>query len=137
MPRAGLPRPPAVARVLQKVTAAARRHRMFEPGSRVIVAVSGGPDSICLLHSLVRLERLFRIEVTGFHFDHRLRPDSPRDAGYVDGQCRKLGVPFVLRQAQSRPRRGESIEAWARTVRYQALTDLLEELGGGVVAVAH
>ena len=110
---------------------------MFEPPGRVVVAVSGGPDSICLLHSLVRLQRLFHIQVTGFHFDHQLREGSERDAAYVERQCAKLGVPFVLRQAWSRPRRGESIEAWARTVRYEALSAVVEELGGGVAAVAH
>jgi tRNA(Ile)-lysidine synthase len=99
--------------------------------------VSGGPDSICLLHALVRLRRLLRIDVTGFHFDHRLRPGSDRDAAYAEGQCRRLGVPFVLRQARTRPARGESVEAWARTARYEALTAVLEELGGGVAAVAH
>ena len=137
MSRSGLPRPPAVARVLHKVTASARCHDMFEPNGRVVVAVSGGPDSLCLLHSLVRLERLLRVRVTGFHFDHRLRDGSERDAAYVQGQCRKLGVPFVLREARSKPRRGESVEAWARTVRYEALNAVVEELGGGTAAVAH
>lgn len=110
---------------------------MFEPNGRVVVAVSGGPDSICLLHSLVRLRRLFRIELAAFHFDHRLRRGSERDAAYVEGQCRKLGLPFMLRHARTKPAKGESVEAWARTVRYEALTDVLEELGGGVAAVAH
>lgn len=137
MSRSGLPRPPAVARVLHKVTASARRNDMFESGGRVVVACSGGPDSLCLLHSLVRLERLLRVHVTGFHFDHRLREGSEKDAAYVEGQCRKLGVPFVLREARSKPRRGESVEAWARTVRYEALNAVVEELGGAAAAVAH
>jgi tRNA(Ile)-lysidine synthase len=110
---------------------------MFEPPGLVVVAVSGGPDSICLLHSLVRLQRLLHINVTGFHFDHRLREGSERDAAYVERQCANLGVPFVLRQARSRLRRGDSVEAWARTVRYEALSGVVEELGGGVAAVAH
>jgi tRNA(Ile)-lysidine synthase len=110
---------------------------MFDQGSTVLIAVSGGPDSLCLLHSLVRLRRLLKIDPVCFHFDHRLRKGSERDAVYVRAQAKRLGVPFFLRRAASAPARGESIEAWARTVRYEALTVLLDELGGGVAALGH
>jgi tRNA(Ile)-lysidine synthase len=110
---------------------------MFEPGSRVLVAVSGGPDSLCLLHSLVRLRRLLKIDPLCFHFDHRLRQGSERDAAYVRGQAKRLNVLFYLRAATSAPMRGESVEAWAHIARYQALTEVLEEVEGGVAAVGH
>ena len=126
----------SVTRVLQDVTRMIRRHRMLEPGSTVVVAVSGGPDSLCLLHAMVRLQRLLRVEPVCFHFDHHLRPGSASDAAYVRGQARKLGVPFVLREAHSTPNRGASVEAWARTVRYEALAAAAEEQGG-VAAVGH
>jgi len=121
MPVAALRRPPAVARVLQRVTATARRHQMFVTGSRVLVGVSGGPDSLCLLHSLLRLRRLLRIEPCCFHFDHGLRDGSERDAAYVRAQARKLGVEFLLRRAGDKPPRGASVEAWAREQRYGAM----------------
>ena len=100
------------------------------------MACSGGPDSICLLHAMVRLRRLFRIEVACFHFDHRLRQTSGRDAAYVRGQAERLRVPFYERRADSRPGRGESVEAWARSVRYAALFEAADELGG-VIATGH
>lgn len=86
---------------------------------------------------MVRLRRLLKIDPLCFHFDHGLRKDSEDDASYVRRQARRLGVAFFLRRAAGRPSRGESVEAWARTVRYEALTSLLEELGGGVGAVGH
>lgn len=110
---------------------------MFEPGRPAIVAVSGGPDSLCLLHSIVRLERLLDVRPVCFHFDHRLREGSDDDARYVASQARRLGVPFVRRAARTGPARGASVEAWARTERYEALTALVEELGGGAAAVGH
>lgn len=129
-------RPPAVSRVLQQVTATVRRHAMFQPGGSVVVAVSGGPDSLCLLHAMVRLRRLLRVQVVCFHFDHGLRRNSKQDAEYVRRQAARLGVPFALRSARSKPRRGESIEAWARVHRYAALLEVAEEYGAEA-AVAH
>ena len=73
-------RPPAVARVLERVTSTVREHDMLQPGDLVLVCVSGGPDSVCLLHALWRLRRLLKIQLAVFHFDHRLREASPDDA---------------------------------------------------------
>jgi tRNA(Ile)-lysidine synthase len=109
---------------------------MFDPGSWVVVACSGGPDSLCLLHALARIQRLLKVELACFHFDHRLRKGSALDAAYVRAQAGRLAVPFFLRQAESKPERGESVEAWARTVRYQALLELADEIGG-VAATGH
>ncbi|HXJ64290.1 MAG TPA: tRNA lysidine(34) synthetase TilS, partial [Actinomycetota bacterium] len=131
------PRPPAVARVLERVTATSREHGMFAPGDLVMVMLSGGPDSTCLLHSLHLLRRLLKIRLTAVHLDHRLRPDSGKDAAYAKRQAEALKVPFVLRTATAAPKRGESVEAWARTVRYAAATDAAREAGAARVAVGH
>jgi tRNA(Ile)-lysidine synthase len=133
----GLPRPPAVARVLERASATARTHAMFEPGNLVLVACSGGPDSLCLLHALVRLRRLLRIRLAVFHFDHRLRPGSGADAAYVERQASRLGLPFFLRAAADRPAAGQSVEAWARLARYGALTSAATDAGADLAALGH
>jgi tRNA(Ile)-lysidine synthase len=131
-------KPMAVSSVVHRMVATARRHAMFERGSTVVVAVSGGPDSVCMLHALVRARRLLGIrELIGFHFDHRLRPGSDSDARYARRQAEGLGLRFVVREATSTPARGESIEAWARTVRYAALSAVREAFGAAGSAVAH
>jgi tRNA(Ile)-lysidine synthase len=132
-----LSKPPAVARVLERVTSTVRRHEMFLPGERVLVSVSGGPDSMCLLHSLVRLRRLFRFRLEVFHFDHAMRRDSAQDAAYVARAATALGVPVHLERAEE-PRDAQlSPEHWAREVRRAATGRVLLETGAARVAVAH
>ncbi|MGH3117155.1 MAG: tRNA lysidine(34) synthetase TilS [Gaiellales bacterium] len=126
-----------MARVLERVTATARRFEMFVPGDSVIVACSGGPDSICLLHALHRLRRLLRVRLAVFHFDHKLRKGSADDARYVAGQAERLRIPFVLREAVDAPRSGQSVEAWARLARYAALTAAASEVEAQRAAVGH
>ena len=122
-------RPPAVARVLERVTATAREHDMFLPKETTLVAVSGGPDSTCLLYALWHLRRLFRIRLEVFHYDHRLRPESGKDAEYVRRLAARLKVPFHLRVAESGPGSGESVEAWARTRRVTEAMRLRRDIG--------
>jgi tRNA(Ile)-lysidine synthase len=126
-----------VARVLERLAATSRKHQMFRPGETVVVACSGGPDSLCLLHALHRVRRLLRIRLAVFHFDHRLQPGSERDAGYVERQAERLGLPFAGREAPDQPRRGQSVEAWARLARYAGLTSAASDLGADRAALGH
>ena len=130
-------RPPPVARVLQRVTATIREHEMVLPDETVLVCVSGGPDSVCLLESLVRLRRLFRVRLEVFHFDHRLRADSAVDARYVRRLATRHRLPFHLRLAGDAPGPGESVEAWASERRGTAATEVRRESGAQVVAEGH
>jgi len=130
-------RPPAVARVLERVTATVRKHDLLLPRDVVLACVSGGPDSVCLLESLVRLRRLFRIRVEVFHFDHRLRPDSSVDARYVRRLAARHGLTFHLRVAEDEPARGESAEAWATVRRMNAANAVRRQIGAPILAEGH
>jgi tRNA(Ile)-lysidine synthase len=130
-------RPPAVARVVHQATATIRRHEMVLPGQTVMAAVSGGPDSLCMLHTLVELRRLLKIRVQVFHFDHRLRSDSEKDAEYVERAAARLKLPFHLHVAETRPAKGDSVEDWAHRVRLEALARSMRDAGADRGAIAH
>ena len=130
-------RPPAVARVLERVTRTAREHEMVAKDDTVLVSVSGGPDSVCLLYSLWHLRRLFAIALEVFHFDHRLRRDSPKDATYVARLAERLELPFHLRSTEDGPRKGESVEAWATVERMDAANEVRTVVGAEVIAEGH
>jgi tRNA(Ile)-lysidine synthase len=134
---AGALRPPPVARVLTQVTTTVRTHDLIRPGGGMLVAVSGGPDSVCLLYSMWYLHRLLKIRVEAFHFDHRLRSDSGRDARYVQRLTGRLGVPLHLREAVDIPARGSSVEAWATVARMDAANDVRRTIGADVIAEGH
>ena len=133
MPR----RPPAVARVLERVTKTAREHEMFRAGDLVLVSCSGGPDSVCLLYSLWHLRRLFKARLAVFHFDHKLRADSAKDAAYVRRLSDRLNLPLHLREADDGPEKGQSVEAWARVARGNAVNDVRRTIGAMTVAEGH
>ena len=130
-------RPPSVARVLQRITATARTHDLFLPERGVLVAVSGGPDSVCLLESLVRLRRMFGYRLEVAHVDHRLRPDSSADAAYVRRLAARHDLPFHLHTVATAPEGGSSVEAWARRERVEALAGLAHDLDAGRIVLGH
>ena len=117
-----------------------------QPGARpffsggVLVAVSGGLDSICLLDALQALP--LPLPLTVAHFDHGLRGEASRaDAGYVSGVAHARGLPCLGGQAEALAEAaratGESIEMAARTARYAFLARAAVAVGAGVIALAH
>jgi tRNA(Ile)-lysidine synthase len=130
-------RPPAVARVLERVTKTARGYDMFASGDHVLVWVSGGPDSVCLLESLIRLRRLFRLRLEVFHMDHRLRPDSATDATYVRRLAGRHGLPFHLATAVDEPGRSDSVEMWGRFERAREAARVARAIGATRMADGH
>ena len=110
---------------------------LIPPGSRVLCAVSGGADSVCLLH-LVR--SLGDAECLCAHFDHGLRPDSREDAAFVEELCRRWDIPFLTDLGDVEARRraaGESTETAARALHYDFLFRAAETLGADLIATAH
>ncbi|MDH4111331.1 MAG: tRNA lysidine(34) synthetase TilS [Actinomycetota bacterium] len=132
-----LRRPPAVARVLERVTATVREREMFHRGELVLLCVSGGPDSVCMVESLVRLRRLLGVRLEVFHFDHRLRAGSGADSSYVRRLAARHHLRFHLRVAGDSPRGGESVEAWATARRTDAANEVRREIGSPVMAEGH
>jgi tRNA(Ile)-lysidine synthase len=130
-------RPPAFARVLERVTKTVREHDMVRPGELVLVCVSGGPDSVCLLYSLWFLRRLFKIRLAIFHFDHALRTGSRDDGRYVQRLADRLKVPATIVTATDEPSKGMSVEAWASGARGTAANDERKRVGADVVAEGH
>jgi tRNA(Ile)-lysidine synthase len=108
----------------------------------VAVAASGGRDSTALLHATVRAARPLGLKVWAFHVHHGLSRHADAWAAHVRAQCRRWStaaapVGFDMVRLQGRPQAGESVEAWARRGRYQALADMAQRHGVGTLLLAH
>lgn len=113
----------------------------LKPSARIVVAVSGGPDSLALLYSLVRLQSENRFELHGSHLDHGLRGEaSASDARYVAKTFRDLGIPITVDKVDVASYRAEhrlSLEEAARDVRYDFLAAVAKEQGANAIALGH
>lgn len=107
----------------------------LEGEPRILVATSGGLDSMVLLDALARLVAAPRLHVG--HVDHALQRESTGWAAFVVERARELGIASSVRRLEGRPGPGESIEAWARAARYAALEAMARDAGCDVVACAH
>jgi tRNA(Ile)-lysidine synthase len=125
----------------QKVLRYINEHDLVAPGQKLLVAVSGGPDSVCLLHILWKLRNELNVELRIAHLDHRLRgKESEADAAYVAGLARKLNIPATIESHNVKAYRKEhriSLEEAAREVRYAFLARVAAKEGAERVAVGH
>ena len=122
--------------MLERVRSILSHNCQVDLSSPMVVGVSGGPDSLCLLDILVRLD--YKVVVA--HFDHRLRPESTEEARRVEAFAAQLAVPYSGGSqdvAQYALDRGLSVEEAARELRYAFLFAVAQRHDAGAVAVGH
>lgn len=128
-------------RLSDRFLAFVRENNLLPPGEKVVVAVSGGPDSVCLLHLLRELKGTLSLDLHVAHLNHQLRgADSDADAEYVCHLAASLGLPATVssrdvKAYQVSKRLG--LEEAAREVRYAFLAEVAEAVGARRVAVGH
>ena len=109
-------------------------------GETVLCAVSGGRDSVCLLHYLASLGRRRGFAVAAAHYNHLMRPTAGRDEAFVAGLCRELSVPLYVERGDVRAiarQRGWGVEEAGRRLRYDFLERTADAIGASRIATAH
>ncbi|OGK83102.1 MAG: tRNA lysidine(34) synthetase TilS [Candidatus Rokubacteria bacterium GWC2_70_16] len=124
------------------VLATIRRHALLAGGETVLVAVSGGADSVALLHLLRLLAGPLRLSLHAFHVHHGLRAEADDDARFVLDLCGRWDVPAQLERVrvaapEERGAGREGLEAAARRARYAAFAARAAALGASRVATGH
>ncbi len=112
---------------------------LFQPGDRVLVAVSGGPDSMALLHALWEARERLAIALEVVGVDHGLRAEAARELDLVSARAQALELPFrrLGVDVGRERRRGVSLQDAARRARLGALAALAEARGARRVALGH
>ena len=86
--------------MLDRIAEFIARHKMFPPGARVGVAISGGADSVFLLHALLELAPRWNLKLSIAHVDHGIRGAQSRaDAAFVANLAARFDLPFRLRES--------------------------------------
>ena len=112
---------------------------MIRPGDLAVVAVSGGPDSVCLLHMLCELKDALKLQLIVAHFDHGLRPDEDAfETRFVRGLAESLNLPFETAKGRllAKTTSGSREEA-ARTARYAFLERVRKKSKAQKIALGH
>jgi tRNA(Ile)-lysidine synthase len=127
--------------LLAAFQAALEESGVLAPGDSVVVGVSGGADSVALLHLFARARDTLDIRPHVLHLNHQIRQEEAEgDARFVEAVCTEWGVPCRIATADVpalAARHRLSLEEAARQARYTALAEEAERIGAGVVAVAH
>ncbi len=114
---------------------------LIKRGSSVGVAVSGGADSVCMLHVLHELSHMLEINLFCLHFEHGIRGHaSLEDMEFTRNLCKRLGIPFISSSAdvpKIAVQKGENLENMARKLRYDFFFDNIKKKNLSAVCLAH
>lgn len=125
----------------QKVLKFIEQFKLINEGDKILVAFSGGPDSVFALHFLNKFRKKYKIELLALHFNHGLRgKESDDDAGFAKEFCAGLDVEFIVQKLNVKifaKKNKLSIEEAARLLRYKNLENIAKKRGCTKIVTAH
>jgi tRNA(Ile)-lysidine synthase len=129
-----------IAMIYKKFKSTVARLGLIEPGDKVLVAFSGGQDSMALLELLLELRRDMPIGIVVAHFNHRLRPGAGEDEAFAMTMAKKRRLSVVTGSRNVRlyaKRRRLNLEEAARELRYEFLRKAARKIGATKIATGH
>lgn len=116
------------------------KNSIIEPMDRILIAVSGGPDSICLMHLLWRLKKIMHLDLSVVTIDHSLRKSSKKDIKLVKKTAEKLDIKVIVEKVKVKEfskKQKMSIETAGRSLRYEKLVSIAEKKHYNKIATGH
>lgn len=126
--------------MINEVEHTIKKYKLIEKNDKIVVGVSGGPDSICLLNILNNLKDRLQISIVVAHINHMIRKEAEEETKYVEDFCKRINVPcFVKRINVIQKSVNEKIgtEEAGRKARYDFFEEVLNQVGANKIATAH
>ena len=125
-----------------KVLETIRKYNLIEDGDKIVLGVSGGPDSICMLDNLreVKEEQIIEFEIYVAHINHMIREEAIDDEKYVQEYCKKYNIECFVKRADVQKIASEKkigTEEAGRKVRYDFFEEVLQKTESNKIAIAH
>src|SRR5699024_7550949 len=127
--------------ITEKIKAFIKKYQLIEADKTVLVGVSGGPDSMALLHFLKEENEINGLHIIAVGVDHQLREDaSEQDMLYVEAQCERWDIPFIKKKVDVTAYKQTykvGTQVAARTLRYEVFTEVMKEYEADYLALGH
>lgn len=124
----------------EEVLKTIKDNNLINEGDKIVIGVSGGPDSICLLHLLNNLKDTLKITIYVAHINHSIREVADMETKYVQDFCRKIGVECFVKKEDIlslAKKQKKGTEEVGRQVRYSFFDEVLEKTNSNKIATAH
>src|SRR4030042_1133800 len=127
--------------LVHKVTNTIKKHSMLSGEEKILVGLSGGPDSVCLLHMLNKIKDDFRLSLYALYIDHWLRTDETgSEIEFCKNLCESLDIPFIIKSINVKSCVQElkiNIQEAARQLRYKVFEETAYETNAHKIALGH
>lgn len=123
-----------------KVLETIKKYKLIDTNDKIVIGVSGGPDSICLLHILNELKTELNIEIFVAHINHMIRKEAEEETIYVENFCKHLGIQCFTKRIDiiSKSKQEKiGVEECGRLVRYSFFEEVLNKVNANKIATAH
>ena len=125
---------------MERIRQTIERFHMLTPGDHVLIGVSGGPDSVALLHWLYQQKEKYKIQLYVVHVNHQLREEAAEEAAYVKNLASSMGLPFRLFSVEVRTiakENGWSLEQAGHEERFSCFRKMMQEWSITKLALGH
>ena len=126
--------------MLNKVKQTINKYNLIDSGDKIVLGVSGGPDSTAMLICLNELSKEMSFKLTVCHINHGIRENAKLDEKYVRDFCEKLNIPIFILHAnviEEAKKEKRGVEETGRIIRYKFFEEILSKTGSNKIAIAH